>query len=48
MKTSNKDLNNHYNQSRLNYDIKGESHLEYYKNKYPVYFKMLVEYNQHS
>lgn len=40
------ELNEHYNQSNAKYDIKGESHLEYYKNKHPENYERLVEISQ--
>ena len=32
----------HYKNSLENYDIKGESHLEYYKSKHPKNYKLLL------
>lgn len=35
------ELNDHYNLSKANYDIKGESHMDFYRDKYPEYFERL-------
>lgn len=42
-KISKNALKEHYQKSRANYDIEsGESHLAYYRDKYPLYFKLLI------
>jgi len=39
------ELNKHYDKSKSSYNIKGESHLEYYKNKYPENYRTLIKLN---
>ena len=47
MKLSIEELNKHYDESKLNYNIKGESHLDYYKEKFSEnYAKLLKHTNQ--
>lgn len=35
------EIEKHYEESRRHYDIEGESHLEYYKSKFPDNYKIL-------
>jgi hypothetical protein len=42
------DIIYHYHISCQNYDIIGESHLEYYKNKYPENYLKLKEYERNN
>lgn len=39
-----KDIIKHYENSKKNYDVIGESHLEYYREKYPENYKKLKAY----
>lgn len=46
MKLTLKQLNDHYDQSKENYDIAehgGESHIAYYREKFPENYKRLLE-----
>lgn len=45
MNLSEEELNKHYNESKSNYDIKGESHFDYYREKFPENHNKLLEYN---
>ena len=45
MKLSIEELNKHYDESKLNYNIKGESHLDYYKEKFSENYAKLLKYN---
>jgi hypothetical protein len=36
-------ITKHYNESKSKYDVEGESHLEYYKEKYPENYKLLKQ-----
>lgn len=44
MDLSKEELNDHYEKSRSNYNIQGESHLEYYRNKFPDHYSQLKEH----
>ena len=46
MKDSIQELNSHFNNSHKNYDIKGESHIEYYRGKYPERYEKLDLYHR--
>jgi hypothetical protein len=39
------DLNNHYKDSRDNYTVAGDSHLNFYKEKHPIRYSALLEYS---
>lgn len=41
MKTD-KEVIEHFNQSKLGYDVKGESHVEYYRDKHPKFYRRLI------
>jgi hypothetical protein len=36
-------ITKHYNESKSKYDVEGESHLEYYKQKYPENYNLLKQ-----
>lgn len=38
------DLINHYNESKSRYDVKGESHLDYYRDKYSENYIILLKH----
>lgn len=40
------ELNEHYNFSKTNYDVKGESHLEFYRDKYPEHYERLLSISE--
>lgn len=38
-----KEIEEHYRLSRENYDVEsGESHLAYYREKHPIYYRLLL------
>jgi hypothetical protein len=36
-------ITKHYNESKSKYDVEGESHLKYYKEKYPENYNLLKQ-----